>query len=153
MKINDVFDYVDYRLLLLNNELLDLKQQYKTNVISIKEINSKINEIKTVDDEGFFMFSPIAAEEDVFNKQEIKDLQMKLIVLSDSNNEIKKNIENIQKEILIISSFNRNDYNGVDVGKLIGNLEFCASIIDTDSQRSKVELQKIITDLKTKKKD
>jgi hypothetical protein len=151
MKINGVFDYIDYRLLILNNELLDLKQQYKSNTISIKEINSKIKEIKTVEDEGFFMFSPIAAEEDVFNKQEIKDLQVKLVVLSDNNNEIKKQIDDIQKEILIISSFDRSKTKSVDVSSLIKSLEFCLSIIDSDSQRTKLEIQKLINKLKKEK--
>ncbi|MCR5836517.1 MAG: hypothetical protein K6G88_08415 [Lachnospiraceae bacterium] len=151
MKINDVFDYIDYRLLILNNELLDLKHQYKSNTISIKEINSKIKEIKTVEDEGFFMFSPIAAEEDVFNKQEIKDLQVKLVVLSDNNNEIKSKIDVIQKEILILSSFDRNKSKSVDVSSLIKNLEFCLSIIDSDSQRTKLEILKLIEKLKKEK--
>ncbi|MBE5957607.1 MAG: hypothetical protein E7254_01930 [Lachnospiraceae bacterium] len=148
MKINDVYDYIDYRLLVLNNELLDLKNEFKSNAISIKEIKSKINEIKTVADEGFFMFSPIAAEEDVVNKQEIKELQMKLIVFSDSNNELKTKIDNIQKEIRIISGFSREDSRVVNVEALIKNLEFSISIMDSDFQRAKLELQKMISELK-----
>ena len=151
MKINSVYDYIDYRLLVLNNELLDLKHQFKANSISMKEINYKIKEIRTVADEGFFMFSPIAAEEDVFNKQEIKDLQMKLIVLSDNNNEIKSKIDVIQKEIKIISSLRSNDNKTIDKKMLVKSLEFIISIIDSDFQRAKLELAKLLVNIENEK--
>lgn len=103
MKIENTYDYLKYRAVTLSNERSELQSKLENNQIYIDEINKKIKEIKSTVNEGFEMFSPKAAEEKSFNKQEVKELQMRLIIIADENNELKKELKKIEEELRIVS--------------------------------------------------
>lgn len=103
MKIKNTNDYLKYRANILSSEHAELQKSLDDNLIYIEEINKKIIEIKSTVDEGFEMFSPKAAEEKNFNRQEVKELQMRLILIADENKELKEGIRKIEEELRVIN--------------------------------------------------
>lgn len=164
MKIENTYDYLKYRAIVLSNKRSELSQQYNNNKMNISEIRKKIDEIKSVVDEGFEMFSPKAAEEKSFNKQEVKELQMRLLLIIDDNKELNNKITMIEDELKIIHKLldnktncdcgniniyankkyaNKEKYDIVD-NNLKSKLKFLADIAELDARRVKIELDNLI---------
>lgn len=145
MKIENTYDYLKYRAIVLSNKRSELSQQYNNNKMNISEIRKKIDEIKSVVDEGFEMFSPKAAEEKSFNKQEVKELQMRLLLIIDDNKELNNKITMIEDELKIIHKLldNKTKYDIVD-NNLKSKLKFLADIAELDARRVKIELDNLI---------
>lgn len=173
MKIENTSDYLKYRVIILSNKHSELSQEYENNKIHITEIRKKIDEIKSVVDEGFEMFSPKAAEEKSFNKQEVKELQMRLLLLIDDNKELNNEITVVEDELKIIHKILSDMDNSMDNDKsiansqtnnknvkndnfenqekeyivaddLCGKLKMLADIAELDPRRVKVELNNLI---------
>lgn len=158
MKIENAKDYLKYRAIVLSNEHSGLSKEYENNKLHIIEIRKKIDEIKNVVDEGFEMFSPKAAQEKSFNKQEVKELQMRLILLVDDNKELQNKIELISNELNIINQLlvdcndsdkisnsscnDKGDFNISD--EICKKLKFCAEISESDPRRVKNELLNLL---------
>lgn len=173
MKIENAYDYLKYRAIVLSNKHSELLQEYENNKIHIIEIRKKIDEIKSVVDEGFEMFSPKAAEEKSFNKQEVKELQMRLLLLVDDNKELNNEITVVDDELKVIhkllsdmdnnikndnsianpqtnnknvksDNFENKEKEYILADDLCGKLKMLADIAELDPRRVKVELNNLI---------
>lgn len=153
MKIENTNDYLKYRTIILSNDYSEISKQLDNNKLLISEINNKINEIKSTVDEAFEMFSPIAAEENNFNKQEVKNLQTKLYLLVDENKELSNKIKMINDELNVINSLisnlekNSKDEKELD-NEMIEKLEMCLKIVENDPRRVKNEISNILEMIK-----
>lgn len=153
MKIENTNDYLKYRTIILSNDYSEISKQLDNNKLLISEINNKINEIKSTVDEAFEMFSPIAAEENNFNKQEVKNLQTKLYLLVDENKELSNKIKMINDELNVINSLisnlekNSKDEKELD-DEIIEKLEMCLKIVENDPRRVKNEIGNILEMIK-----
>lgn len=174
MKIKNTNDYLKYRAIILSKEHSELKNSYDNNQIHADEINKKINEIKSTVDEGFEMFSPKAAEELNFNKQEVKELQIRLVLLVDENKELQESIKKIEEELRIINKlindsfeneskknqcFDDKEENTVgemidkdaiknNFNNIIDKISFCSDIVEMDPRRVKIEMMNLIDIIK-----
>lgn len=164
MKIANTNDYLKYRSIVLSNEYTNLMQEHENNKILMSEVRKKIDEIKNVVDEGFEMFSPKGAQEKVFNKQEVKELQIRLLLLVDDNKELDNRISLISDELKIINMLLGNDSDinvksmvaanasmGVDLqDDIIDKLKLCSDIVEFDPRRVKSEIKNIIDKISDK---
>lgn len=152
MKINNTNDYLKYRTIILSNDYSELSKQLDSNKLLMNEINNKISEIKSTVDEAFGMFSPIAAEENSFNKQEVKELQMRLYLLADENKEIKNKIEKINEELKVINQLVTGMENEKEKkvlnDEIVDKLSMCLKIVENDPRRVKNEIINILEMIK-----
>lgn len=152
MNIENTKDYLKYRIIVLENELSQLTQSLDEKKFNMSEIRNKIEEIKNVVDEGFEMFSPKAAEQKNFNKQEVKDLQMRLLILVEDSKDLENKITLINNELSIIKeladkkeeNIDGNNTGFINSDDLYNKLKLCADIALNDPRRVKIELEKII---------
>lgn len=153
MKINNTNDYLKYRTIILSNDYSEISKQLDRNKLLMNEINNKISEIKSTVDEAFGMFSPIAAEENNFNKQEVKELQMRLYLLAEENKELKAKIKNINEELNVINQLVSNtnvekEENNILDNEMIEKLTMCLKIVENDPRRVKNEITNILEMIK-----
>ena len=155
MKINTKEDYLEYRIRVLSSELSENMRQYEHNQIQIDELNNKIGELQSEVDEGFKMFSPIAATDMNFNQQEVKNLKMKIYLFADENNEINQKIDSIKKELKVLKIlYERKDESVVTNNdkikeKISDKIRNCIDFCDSDIHRVKLELQKLLSEIES----
>jgi len=121
------------------------------------------------------MFSPIAAEGNTFNKQEIKNLQVRAYMFIDDNKKLSMDIESKKKEINVIKELLRDEGNldivleemidknvweddSIDIinrkdNELLKRLEYCADNLASDPLLSRIELEALIRDVKRSGED
>lgn len=76
---------------------------YKQNQIIIAETDKAIKKIEKVSDVAMEMFSPKVRETNSFNKQEIADLEMKIVTISQQNKDLHYEITRLEKEIKLVN--------------------------------------------------
>lgn len=151
MKITNNDEYIEYRIRVVSQELSECTYSYERNQIQIVELNKKIAELQTTVDEGFEMFSPIAGGERNFNNQEIKNLQLKMYLFASENEELQKKMNDIKDEIKVLKKLYRDNKNVSEKNineSLVDKLEDCVKYCDSDIHRVKIELNKLIGELK-----
>lgn len=154
MKISNTNDYLKYRIIILSNDYSDISKQLDNNKLLMNEINNKITEIKSTVDEAFEMFSPIAAEENNFNKQAVKELQMRLYLLAEENKELNNKIKIINDELNVLnnliskSSIVVEDVKESSNDEIMEKLNMCLRIVENDPRRVKNEIVNIIDMMK-----
>lgn len=87
----------------LSNERSEIASAYNQNQIIISETDKKISEMKTVSDEAMEMFSPKFREDSSFNKHEVKELELKIVALSQQNEELLGKVKMLENEIKLIN--------------------------------------------------
>ena len=124
--------------------------------IKIQEIDKKILELSKSKDSSFDIFSPSEHGED-FNSLEIGKLNKALEVLKEEleankkiEMELKNKISNKEKIVEMVDTYKvpKEEVSNIgEIKKCKEKLEFCSKICITDSNRCKIELEKIINDL------
>ncbi|MBD5137111.1 MAG: hypothetical protein HDT39_14335 [Lachnospiraceae bacterium] len=124
--------------------------------IKIQEIDKKILELSKSKDSSFDIFSPSEHGED-FNSLEIGKLNKTMEVLKEEletdkkiEMELKSKISNKEKIVKMVDTYKvpKEEISNIgEIKKCKEKLEFCSKICITDSNRCKIELEKIINDL------
>lgn len=124
--------------------------------IRIQEINKKISELSKYKDNSFDVFSPSEYGDD-FNSLEIDKLNKTVENLKEEletnkriETELKNKINNKEKIVKMVNTYKVPKEEVSNIGEIRRckeKLEFCSKICITDSNRCKIELDKIINDL------
>lgn len=124
--------------------------------IRIQEINKKISELSKYKDNSFDVFSPSEYGDD-FNSLEIDKLNKTVENLKEEletnkkiETELKSKINNKEKIVKMVNTYKVPKEEVSNIGEIRRckeKLEFCSKICITDSNRCKIELDKIINDL------
>lgn len=124
--------------------------------IKIQEINKKILELSKSKDSSFDIFSPSEHGED-FNSLEIEKLRNDMEILKEKlesdtkiEMELKDKISNKEKIVKMVDTYKipKEEISNIgEIKRCKEKIEFCSKICITDSNRCKIELDKIINDL------
>lgn len=160
-------------------ELLDYNQaRYDHNQIAIEKNKKQINELLNEVDEATNIFSVVAREDNGFKSKEIQEIEEKLAVYNEDNEELKAIIDEAKEEITCINqcldSFKEKDsyestnespsiieedvkiYNmkkeentsNVINKDIIDKIKLCKNLVNLDPQRTIIELDNILDQLK-----
>lgn len=156
-------EYLENRIKALTEERNGYAVSYNKNQIVIVETDKAIRKIENSSDEAMEIFSPKARENNSFNKQEVRELETKIVTISQVNLDLHNKIKKIDSEISQINeclseiekgkSKNKKESTNVsretfgEKEKFIEKLKNINSLIFSNQYEADVELKKIIKEL------